>query len=100
MLPLNTPSCETSGKTEADGGGSDPAVAVVQLVPEGVPGPGAVGPQLGADEDHLVVGLQHGEFGDRPSRDHRYLYPWPTPVVIRLGRLWCIKEPQALEHTP
>jgi hypothetical protein len=53
-------------QTETDGGGSDPAVSVVQLVPEGMPGPGAIGPQLGADEHHLVVWLQHGQLGEAP----------------------------------
>jgi hypothetical protein len=49
------------GQAEADGSSRGPAVAVVELVPEGVTGPSAVGPQLRAHEHHLVVGLENGQ---------------------------------------
>ena len=43
------------------GGGGDPAVAVVELVGEGVADPLAIDSQLGAAGDHVVVRLEDAQ---------------------------------------
>lgn len=53
---------------EADGACRDPAIAVVELVAEGMAGLLAPQAELGAGGDHLVVGLDHSDLGDAGLR--------------------------------
>jgi hypothetical protein len=50
--------------TEPGGGSRYPTVAIVDLAAESVTDVVAAMPKLGTYRDHLVVGLDDGEFGD------------------------------------
>src|ERR1044072_1250688 len=52
-------------QAEPDRGGGDRSVAIVNLASQWVPDLMTSPAQLGAHADHVVVGLDDGEFGDR-----------------------------------